>query len=279
MGNKYQSAYIEDNFESLTHKELNRFYILQKLKSFYLKKAINDGKLFYKKDIKQDFSKLLVISTETVKNNLISETQLEALTMKGEAEIRKIVDKQVLASFLEIAYSDYNKNFQTPIKSFQLEFEKEVNIKVENLINIKLNIDDNIENYRKKIIELSERDEDTIRAVIDEIKYLCEFKKVIIFMVVCNSVAELPKRDRKKLYEEKIKFKRTKERTIKGLKELNLLYDEVEKVEFRSSDDLGWHNYETTLRHYKKILFFTLQDRCKTGSKRAKEIVKILDYL
>ena len=150
---------------------------------------------------------------------------------------------------------------------------------LENLINIKLNTDEDITKYRKKIIEFSGRKEDTLRVVIDEIKYPCEFQKVIVFMVVCDSVSALPKRDRKQLYEEKRKFERKKRKIINDLKELNLPYSEVQKRPFISPEALGWHNYETTVKHYKSILFFVLIDHCKTGIKRAKEIVKILDYL
>ena len=137
MSNKYQYSYIKDNFENLSHKELIRFHIFQKLKSFYVKKAIKDGKLFYKKDVKEDLSKFIDLGMGIFKNNLISETQLEALTMKDEAEIRKKLNKQFLASLLEIAYFDYDRNFKTSMKASRFVFEKELNIEIENLINTK----------------------------------------------------------------------------------------------------------------------------------------------
>jgi len=279
MEGKYKYNFIKNNFQNLSYKELERFYLLQKLKSFYIKKGIKEGRLFYKRDVIEDTQKLLNYSLKKYFGNFTSETQLEALTLKNREQLTKIIHKQHLASLLEIAYLDLSQEFKISPKIFQMEFEKELNKEIENIININLNNNDNILDYRKKIVEFLGVKEYEISLLIDEIKHLCEFKKVLIFIVVCDSVAELPKRDRKKLYEKKRKFERLKESTISNLKTLNLSFEEVESKEFTSSEALGWHNYETTLKHYQAILFFVLTDRCKTGVKRAKEIIGILDYL
>ena len=272
---------------NMSLRELKQYTLIQKLHIFYsekrmkkIDKDIRDGKLIKKKDLEEFQNEFIEFTVNKFKNNMTSETQVQEIILcKSEEQVRKLLNKRFLASFLEIAYLNLNEEFKMSTKLLQSVFREELNKKIESIINIKLDKDENKSIYIKQIINFLDTTEDIIRQVIDEINSSCEFKKVIIFIVACDSVAELPKRDRKKLYEEKRKFDRRKETTISNLKALNLPFDEVEKKVFSSPETLGWHNYETTLKHYKLVLLHTLINDCKTGKKRANQIIKILDYL
>jgi hypothetical protein len=254
-------------------------HLLLNLKSFYLDKAIKEGKLISKADVEEDLQSFVNLSFNKYLNNLTSKTQLEKLLTKNEEQREHHFTKQRIASFAEIVFHDYDMDLKTPIRSFILPIEEGLIEDVEQVLNIKFEKDESRLIYIEKIINFLDTTEDRIRVVTDEIKNPCEFKKVLIFIVVCDSIAELPKRDRRKIYEEKRKFERLKESTITNLKTLNLSFDEVERKEFIRPEYFGWYNYETTIKHYKSILFYALTYHCKAGKKRANEIVGILDYL
>ena len=279
MGNKRNYSFFQDNLSSLSSRHIRHMHLLLNLKSFYLDKAIKEGKLISKVDVEEDLQSFINLSFNKYLNNLTSATQLEKLLTKNEEEREHHFNKQRIASFAEIVFHNYDRDLKTSIRSFILPIEERLNEDIEKVLNIKLEKDECRLIYIEKIINFLDTTEDIVRVITDEIQNPCEFKKVLIFIVVCDSVAELPKRDRKALYEEKRKFKRLKESTIMNLKALNLSFDEVERKEFESPEKFGWHNYETTIKHYKSILFYALTHHCKVGKKRANEIVKILDYL
>jgi len=281
VGRKYDDSFLEiKKFENMSDKERRYFRLIQKLRTFYvnkelrnLKKDISDGKLVSKEDLKKSLFALIDYTCKTLKTNLTSETQLKKLSKQvKKIDIKSILKKQSLASLYEVAYSNLEDTDKS-LKIFQLEIKKYL----EKKILIKKN--ETREVYIEKIITFLDIDEFSLKYLLDEIKYSCEFEKVIIAIKVSNEISELPKRDRKKLYEEKRKFERLIKLTIDNLKKLNLSYDEVEKKEFISPESLGWHNYETTLKHYKSILFYSLTNDCGTGKQRANSITKIFDYL
>lgn len=291
MRRKYDDSFLETAndkekikiFENMTNKELRYFRLIQKLKTFYAKKNMEiinkEGKLISIVDFKEDSVSLMKVLIENYRNNLTSDTQLEKLSTENTEQIKYQLNKQLMASLTEMVFNNYDGRFKIPIKSFITPLEDELIKNVEKVLDIKFDKDESRLIYIEKINNFLENTEDVTRVITDEIKNPCEFKKVLIFIVVCNSVAELPKRDRKKLHEEKRKFERLKKSTIDNLNKLNLPYDEVKKAVFSSPESRGWHNYETTIKHYKSILLYALTHHCKTGKKRANEIIQILDYL
>ncbi|MCK5535574.1 MAG: hypothetical protein KAI79_02040 [Bacteroidales bacterium] len=266
-----------DKFINMSLRQLERFGTVQKLTSFYIRKKVKEGKLIPKRDHLLCLTGISEYFFSKMKNNLTSETQLEELAFKSEEEIRSIIVKQDLASLCELAYENLEQKFKLCVKPFQIQIQTELKKEIEPFVKFEAN--ETSLTYREKIIQLLDTTEDTIRAIIDEINYKCEFERVIIFIVCCNTIAGLPKRDRKNLHEEKRKFKRLKTTTISNLKKLGVSYNEVEEKVFSSPEDLGWYNYETTLKHYKAILLHTLTKDCRTGQKKASTIVSILDYL
>jgi len=269
---------ILQKLRNMTPEQLKRWRLMQRVGRFYAKKEreqieqdVKSGRLINRKDAEKEQERSVVFVFNTYANN-------------SNCKTRKRINGQslaTLATLAEIAYSGWDKELTRFAKTAQPFFKEELNKAIESSINIKLDGDKS--EYTEQIINfLSDflgTTEHIIRRVSGEINNSCEFKKVMIFIVVCGSVAELPKRDRKKIYEEKKKFERRKKSLVEGLKEFNASYDEVESKEFISSSDLGWDNYETTLKHYKKILSLALIKDCNTGKKRAEEIAKILDYL
>ncbi len=116
---------------NMSSKQLKQYTLIQKLHIFYsekkikeIEKDIKNGKLILRKDFEETQAELLEFTINKVKNNITSETQLEELTSKNEEQIRKQLNRQLLASFLEIAYLDLNKEFKMSTRSFQTVFEE-----------------------------------------------------------------------------------------------------------------------------------------------------------
>ncbi len=195
----------------------------------------------------------------------------------------------IKAALWEIAYSnDVYKGIEQMFGSMAMTLEKDTEIKkfyknIQNALGIKTLIDEekskNIQWYRYEIIKTLETTEEMVGYILDEIKKPCEYDSVLGSIQNCSYVSSLPKRDRKAIYEAKQKFERVKQKTIEGLKFLNLPYDEVEKKQYASKEEFGWVNYEMTLKHIKRVLYDDLTIICGTGKNRANMIIKILEYI
>ena len=284
MDNKSILKQIDINNISL--RQLNRLLLIEKLKSFYIDKQIKEGKLISKKEFYESINTMLSDFKKTLLSNITSETQIKNIIntlYEDDSEDNKIsklknhFKKQNLATKCEIAYNKKNVKLQNIEFKYKEEFNKELWKDINSILN--LNSNETEQQYKKIIIDYIDIDEDIIWDTIYEIKTICEYKIVLAFIVSCNDIGQLPQRDRKKLYEEKRKFERYKNKAIYYLKKLNLSYEEVKQKKFKSPKLKNWHNYQQTLKYYKGILFYALTNECKTGVKRAKKITKILDFV
>ncbi len=127
-------------------------------------------------------------------------------------------------------------------------------------------------------------EEDDIYHILFEIKYIWEYDYILgllyIFIWERNDIANLEKRDRKKIYEEKRKWNREKKQAVKFCKDNNITLDEINKTSYNSKEETHlFYNYESTIKHIKNMAYFNLTEYSTTGKKRAKEIIKIFDYI
>lgn len=251
----------------MSNRQLDRFGTVQKVQSFYLNKKIKNGELVLKSDVIETQKAMLKHFEKVYRGILTPDNQIKDMAHKNERELESNIKRQIDLVILESAYGEH----PLPVvarKLFQDEIKK----------NIKLDFV-SIDEYKNEIIDILETDQDTIRVCLDEITDTCQSKLLIIFLTVCNDISGLPKRDRKAEHEKKQKFIRLKERTAENLKKLGLPYEDVLSKEYDNKELLGSCNYETSLKHYKKMLSANLVNSCNTTKTKAKSISNILEYL
>jgi hypothetical protein len=250
-------------------RRISRYAFIQDIKLFYMHKKIKEGTLVRKCDVRKSYNDMLVHFDKVFRAIIMPETQIDNMVNKKEDEIRKVLNRQTNLVILELGYGELPFEYNKVVRElFQNEIKK----------NIELDFSSNDE-YKNKIIEILETDEDTIRVCLSEIINTCQYKIVIIFLTICNDIAGLPKRDRKAIYEDKRRFERCKKRTISGLKELGRPYADVENKEYENKEEFGSCNYEKSLSHYKEMLSTNLMHTCNVTAKKSKAISDILEYL
>ena len=133
------------------------------------------------------------------------------------------------------------------------------------------------------ICETLQRDQDEMRPIFHEIKYIWEYDTVLSYLYLFGdiyNISGLGKRDKRKEYAKKQKFERGKKQAIDFLQKHNFPLDKIKKIEYEDKEKTHFFaNYETTLKHSKELLSTELTEIWGTGKKRAKAIAKILEYI
>jgi hypothetical protein len=254
--------------QQIQHKEANLLYRDDVEKQLSLLKSIIKEKL----KIMHNKTQLAYFSTETNSKKIEYVMNEIVRVIKWEIAISPEITKYLS----NLKYINGDPFREEDILSLKKSLAKGLGVKNHPDT---FNKEKQIAYYRDEIVKSLETTVDRISYILDDIKKLCEYDSVLAAIHNCTYVSSLPKRDRKKIYEEKKKFERTKNKTIEGLKFLKLPYDDVEKTEYNSDEEYGWVNYEMTLKHIKKVLYSDLTLICGTGKKRAEAIIKILEYI
>ncbi len=186
----------DGKYENMSIRQLGRMKTMFGVIRFRMNKDIKEGKLVSKIDVIENQNKIIEYFAKINKGIIASDTQVANMAFKSENEVREVLARQVKLCFLEMAYGELPFNSSESAKKvFREEIIKDINLDFNSL-----------EEYKQEIIRLLETTEDIIRLCLDEIKDVCQLKIVIIFLTICNSIAELPKRDRRKIYDAKKSF-------------------------------------------------------------------------
>ena len=275
----------------MTNRQESRLITMIKIHVWKIKNRINnvEANTIRKDDLQKSLDLFVLIVEEKLKI-IHNKTQLDYFkTEKSPQRLEYVMNQIVRAVKWEIATSpEVTKIFTN------LQYANNTSLRNEDIIELKEAIakglgvryhpntfdrEKQVEYYRNEIVTALETTDDRVAYILDDIKKLCEYDSVLGAIHNCIYVSALPKRDRKKIYEEKMKFERMKCKTIEGLKFLKLPYEDVEKRQYSSDEEYGWVNYERTLKHIKKVLQDDLTLICGTGKRRADAITKILEYL
>lgn len=275
----------------MTDRQKSRLLTIVKISTWKIMQEIKykEANLLHREDVQKQLDLFKSIVTDKLKI-LHNKTQLAYFaTETNQKKIEYVMNAIVRAIKWEIATSPEIFNFlrnlryvnDTPFRKEDIHTMKEAIAKglgVKNHPNT-FDKEKQIAYYREEIVKSLETTKDRILYILDDIKKLCEYDSVLGAIHNCTYVSALPKRDRKKIYEDKMKFERTKNKTIEGLKFLKLPYANVEKKVYSTGEEDGWVNYEMTLKHIKKVLYSDLTLICGTGKRRADTIIKILEYI
>ncbi len=276
----------------MTKRQEARLITIMKVNIWKLKKEVRhrESNLFFKEDVNKQIEIFKSIVIKKFRSITLSKTQLDYFaTETNRKKIEHVLNqighainweiatsKEVLNCISDLRYVDKTPLRKEDILLFKESLSKALGVKNHPDI---FDREKQITYYRSEIAKGLGIDEYEIAYILDDIKKLCEYDAVLGAIHNCGLVSSLPKYDRKKIYIERKKFERIKEKTIENLKFLKLPYEDVEQRQYKKGDDWDWLYYDKTLKHIKKTLHNELTLICGTGKDRAKNITKIIEYM
>jgi len=143
-------------------------------------------------------------------------------------------------------------------------------------------VEDAKDEFKKQICEVLENSEDILRPILDEIKYLWEYERVIYnlyeFGFGSANITNLEKKDKHQVRAEKKAYLTQKKHTLEFLEKYDLPTKEVEEHIYEPDKIFLNRHYRQTLKLARHMFYEGLRD-VGVGKRRANEITRILEYI